>query len=112
MLPARVNPIAVSRVRSACELAGAACALVGGERRRDPGVAPRGRRASPYQPSAATGLGGPGGARCADPAATRRAERVSARHAGHGTALAPEAGSVEVAAGPSPEWTAADRQRD
>ena len=59
------------RVRSACELAGAACAFVSGEGRRDPGVAPRGRRASPHSPCAAIGLGGPGGARRADPAGAR-----------------------------------------
>jgi hypothetical protein len=40
MLSARVSPIAVFRVRSARELAGAARALVGGEGSRDPGVAP------------------------------------------------------------------------
>ncbi len=100
MLSTRVGPIAISRVRASRELAGAAWALVGGEGRRDPGVAPRGRRASPHPPSAATGLGGPGGVRRADPAAARRAAPGSARHAGHGTALASAAGAVEVAADP------------
>src|SRR6185437_15920052 len=38
VLPARVGPIAVSRVRSACERAGVARAFVGGERRGDPGA--------------------------------------------------------------------------
>lgn len=38
MLSTRVGPIAVSRVRASRGLAGAACALVGGEGRRDPGA--------------------------------------------------------------------------
>jgi hypothetical protein len=47
MLPARVGPIAVSRVRASRGLAGAACALVSGEGCEDPGVAPRGRLVTP-----------------------------------------------------------------
>jgi hypothetical protein len=46
-----------------------------------------------------------GGVRRADPAAARRAARVPARYARHGTALAPAAGAVEVAPGPGPDRT-------
>ena len=104
MLSARASPIAVSSVRPAHDLAGAACAR---RRPRTPRSWCCATRSPCFAGPAVRGdwaVGGPGNIRRADPAAARKAARVSARHAGHGTALAPAAGAVD-------RWFAQDRTR-
>jgi hypothetical protein len=79
-----------------------------GQRRGDPGPAPRERGPAPAEPQAASGLGRPGGARRPDQAPTSSVEGPPARHPGHRPRLAPAAGrpALELS---QPVRPAADR---
>src|SRR5690348_2100551 len=77
-------------------LDGAACPFCGLEGRRAAGPAPGGRGATAAEPETEAGLGRPGGARRADPAAPQAAADEQAGHAGHAAALAPAADPLAV----------------
>src|SRR5712671_2490662 len=87
---------AVSDVRPAGRVDGAAGALVGCEGRRAAGATPGDRGASAAEPEAEAGLGRPGGARHLDPATAQAAAAGSAGDTGHAAALAPAAGPLAL----------------
>src|SRR5438067_7894659 len=99
---------AVSGVRPAGRVDGAAGAFVGVQACRVAGAAPGGRGAAAPAPQAEAGLGGPGGTRRPGPAAATAAADVPANDAGYAAALAPAAGPLAVDLSP-PRRQAAGR---
>src|SRR5579859_7760668 len=99
---------AVSDVRPASRVDGAAGAFVGVQGRRAAGAAPGGRGAPAAEPQTTAELGRPGDTRRPGPAAATAAADEPAGDTGHAAALAPVAGSPEVDL-PAPGRTAASR---
>src|SRR5690348_14553031 len=88
---------AVSDIRPAGRVDGAAGAFGGVEGRRAAGAAPGGRGAAAAEPQAEAGLGRPGGPRCPGAAAPEAAAGEPPGHAGHAAALAPASGPLAAA---------------
>src|SRR5450755_1177259 len=99
---------AVSDIRSAGRMDGAAGAFGRIEGRRAAGAAPGGHGAAAAEPETEAGLGRPGGARCPGAAAPEAAADEPPGHAGHAAALAPASGPLAVDLSP-PRRPAAGR---